>query len=217
MKYKVAALMVVILSICIALSAFAEDTYSFLDNMNLSELQALLQEVETRISAAKTADAENDPDNMGMWEVAYYVDEFKLPTDEKYIRNKETIEGTFSNSATTNSQLLVRFLIDKDDLAIMLYEYGRNQVKNAYSSDRQYYNVTMMDTDGTRHTLQGYIFAGGDRIFFSESDEKTILNALLQNGTVRFALTETKRSSDTYVFTIEDSSYFTNAYNSLMQ
>ena len=45
-------------------------------------------------------------------------------TQEGYIRTFCT--GTFSNSATTNSELGVQFIIDKSCMRIQLYEYNRN-------------------------------------------------------------------------------------------
>lgn len=190
---------------------------ALLDGMTLEELEALKLDIEGRISAKKAEAGANDPNNTGMWELRYYVDEFRMPTDTAYIVNTNWITGTFSNSATTNSLLNVKFLIDEEDLSIMLYEYGNNQVKNAYSSRTAYYDVTMLDNNGTKHYLEGYIFSNGDRIFFDETDEAIILEALKANGTVRFAIVETERASNSYVFAIEDTSYFSNAYELLFK
>ena len=41
------------------------------------------------------------------WKILFYVDEFKNPTNHKYIENEGFIKGTFSNSATDNSKLSV--------------------------------------------------------------------------------------------------------------
>lgn len=71
------------------------------------------------------------------WTEEYYVDEFNDPTDEKYIRG--TFEGTFSNSATSGSYLMVNFIVDKhltfedgyydgDLFRIRLLEYGTKKV-----------------------------------------------------------------------------------------
>ena len=217
MKKLFAVLLVIVVFGC--MSAFAEaDIGGQLGGMSLEELEALKVEIENRISTLRDENAANDPDNMGMWELRYYVDEFQLPTDDAYIVNTQLIEGTFSNSATTNSDLLVKLLIDEYDVAIMMYEYGSYQVNNPYSSDWAYYDVTMLDSEGERHYLTGYILAnGGDRIFFDEEDELTILNAFKANGTVMFSIVDSERSIDSYLFTIEDTSYFSNAYNKLFE
>ena len=52
-------------------------------------------------------------DAAGIWQFTYYVDEFRMPTDQGYIRNAEPIEGIFSNSATTDSKLDVVILLDE--------------------------------------------------------------------------------------------------------
>lgn len=208
---------VIILLVCaLVVTAFAEGTdYSYLDGMDMQQLEALQDEVEKRISALKAQQQTIDPNDMGMWGVYYYVDEFQLPTDEAYIRNKDWIVGTFSNSAASNRTLKVKFLIDKSDLAIMLYEYGNNQVKNSYSK-MKYYDVVVMAPNGTRYNLEGYYYSKGDRMYFNSTDEATLLGILKQNGTVRFSIKK-QDSLDSYVFTLEDSSYFTNAYNALVK
>lgn len=207
----------VILLICALLvTACAEGAdYSYLEGMDLAQLEALQTEVEKRISSLKAQQQTLDPNDMGMWVVSYYVDEFQLPTDEAYIRNAEWITGTFSNSAASNRALKVKFLIDKSDLAIMLYEYGNNQVKNSYSK-MKYYDVVVMAPNGTRYNLEGYYYSKGDRMYFNSTDEATLLGILKQNGTVRFSI-KMRDSMDSYVFTLEDSSYFTNAYNAMMK
>jgi hypothetical protein len=71
-----------------------------------------------------------------IWEKTYYVDDFKQPTDEWYIRTKKRMTGTFSNSATTNSDLEVSVLIDDESIAFMLYCYGWSQEKNFYKCNK---------------------------------------------------------------------------------
>jgi len=50
-------------------------------------------------------------DNLGIWEIGYFVDEFGEPTKERFITTKNPIYGTLSNSATQNSDLRVHFII----------------------------------------------------------------------------------------------------------
>jgi len=59
-----------------------------------------------------------------MWEVRSYVDDFGDPTSDKYVF--AIVEGSFSNSATTNSDLIVKVLIDESMIRFDLYEYARN-------------------------------------------------------------------------------------------
>ena len=71
-------------------------------------------------------------DSFGIWKISYYVDEFGDRTDQGYIKNLKEINGTFSNSATTDSYLQVDFLIEFDKVSIKLFEYSRDHpVKGA--------------------------------------------------------------------------------------
>lgn len=51
-------------------------------------------------------------ESFGAWTVKHYVDEFNDPTSQKYITTKSLISGTFSNTATTNSKLTAKILVD---------------------------------------------------------------------------------------------------------
>ena len=175
------------MSCAFVLTAAASD-YSFLDGMTLEEMIALQSELETRISDAKNAAGASDPTNTGIWEVRYYVDEFNNPTTEGYITTKDYVVGTFSNSATTNSELYVIWLIDKSDVAIKLVEYGRSVVKSSYSSTN--YNIVMLDPDGNRVYMTGTMWKGGDRIYIDSEYESTVIEALKRNGSVSFRIDE---------------------------
>ena len=83
------------------------------------------------------------------WKVSYFVDEFGDSTTDKYVTTEKYIWGKFSNSATDNSKLKVKFLITKTghskdvllgtkkvtvfdesfNIGINLYEYGSLKVK----------------------------------------------------------------------------------------
>tara|TARA_B100000900_G_scaffold393353_1_gene389744 strand:+ start:91 stop:270 length:180 start_codon:yes stop_codon:yes gene_type:complete len=52
--------------------------------------------------------------SFGDWEISNYVDRFGDETSYSYI--KYYTDGTFSNSATNNSDLFVRILIDDSTL-----------------------------------------------------------------------------------------------------
>ena len=138
------------------------------------------------------------------WILKYYVDEFDQPTSDWYITNSQLITGKFSNSATTNSKLTVRVLIDSGDICFMLYEYGRSQVKNSYSKNK-YYDIRMKDTDGAEHELEGGIVSGGDRIAFLEASRQKVLTALKKPGTVSFYIVESDRTTTNYLFSLETS------------
>lgn len=111
---------------------------------------------------------------------SYYVDEFNEPTTKGYITNKEWIKGSFSNSATQDSKLNVRFLISESSkIAIKLFEYaGNNPVKA--SSRGTKYRVLIQDNEGNRNSLKAVNYS--DRLVFDEDNSLIIHNALLKGG-----------------------------------
>ena len=52
--------------------------------------------------------------DLPMWEVKQYSDIYGDLINRYYITNKEPIYGTFSNSATTDSELKVNFIIQNN-------------------------------------------------------------------------------------------------------
>lgn len=152
--------------------------------------------------------------NTGMWEVAYYVDDFGEPTDEGYIRNTNWITGTFSNTATQNSRLNVRFLItNSSDISFKLYEYAGNNPVKAYSTER--YRVLIQDNDGERYTFTATNYS--DRIGFSAADSRTVHGIFMKSGTIKFSVTEIETPTTQYQFTIENADWYENAYLKLQE
>lgn len=189
--------------------------------MTRADLVALKTRVESAIQELDAQESVNS-DDLGIWELTYYVDKFQMPTDNAYIRNTYAITGAFSNTATNNSKLRVRFLIDKDDVTFMLYEYGDNQVKNGSSSYSEDYDVYVLDRFGTQHSFSGYIPTNGDRIVIDDDtyglykNPVDFLNILKQGGTVKFYIEESDRRTTKYSFTIDDATGFAAAYEQLM-
>lgn len=64
----------------------------------------------------------------GAWQLGTYVDEFGEDTSEKYLLLEG--EGTFSNSATTDSELTALLFADKEGFSFRLIEYGSHVVKS---------------------------------------------------------------------------------------
>lgn len=138
------------------------------------------------------------------WLVIDLVDEFKQTTGYKAIITSVT--GTFSNSATTNSELYAALRVDPDGtVLIMLNEYGSYPVTCSYDYDK--YNVIMLDTNKSKRTLKGTIYEDSTLMQFSSSDEKTIISALKKPGEVSFYIEEADRKTTNYLFTIETSNF----------
>ena len=150
----------------------------------------------------------------GIWQMTYYVDEFRMPTDEAYVRNAEPIEGIFSNSATTDSPAGLVILLDERGLCFMLYEYGSNLVKNSFSTDHGY-NITLRDAAGNKTHLTGTMPAGSDRVVFYDRGADTIIDALSTSATVMFYIEEANNPTTNYLFTIEDTKGFADVVSTM--
>lgn len=144
------------------------------------------------------------------WNLHNYVDEFRNPTDEEYIST--VVYGTFSNSATTDSDLKVRVLVDKDSIAFRLYEYSRIEVKCSYGRDN--YTITMMDSDNQKYNITGTMYSGGDRVCVDKEYKSLVLGALRKRGTVRFYIVSAEYSTTEYLFSVNTSN-FSSLYKTL--
>lgn len=150
----------------------------------------------------------------GYWEMEYYVDDFKQVTDEAYLIYSKNIVGTFSNSAVNDRKLVVDVVVDLEKVTFFLYEYGDNQVKG-YSGSSTTYAVTMRDSSGKDHSLSATLYKNGDRLFFTEISSEKIKDAFAAGGTVSFYIVNNRRKVETYLFSMSDTSGFTNAWNKL--
>ncbi|AEE16559.1 hypothetical protein [Treponema brennaborense] len=150
--------------------------------------------------------------NTGIWQVTHYVDNFGEPTKDGYIRNTNLISGTFSNTATQNSPLDVRFLINSSsDIDIMLFEYAGNNPVKAYSKET--YSVQIQDKDGKRNSLSATNYS--DRLSFGESASRIIHNALMKGGSLKFRIIEDDTPTTQYQFDIVNADWYENAYRIL--
>ena len=157
---------------------------------------------------------ESEPDK-SIWSEQYLTDVFGASTKEKYLYTD--LIGSFSNSATTNSDLRVRLTVEKDStIEIALYEYGCEIVKDQKHSmkvrqnDSIIYNNEYLDI---RRNGWGYLSY--------RENERHICHTspfLYDGGKIEFVLTE-KRDyrgvPSTYKFTIEDASIIKDALNIL--
>lgn len=143
-------------------------------------------------SSGNSGNSSND-----VWQINYYVDEFNNPTNDAYITNKKAFSGTFSNSATTNSKLDARILIDKNGISIKLYEYGTLEVK-AYSTET--YNIIFLEENGNKHNSIGIMYENGDRIKLTDNLLMTLINS---NKTIKVHIEEVPKYGgyrSTYLF-----------------
>lgn len=138
-----------------------------------------------------------------IWRYNYYVDsQFGFDTDDWYLTTIDYIDGTFSNSATTNDELYVELLYDcNDEISIFLYEYANisyGLVKNNSSGEIDYYEIAIRNEDGYIYSARGQMHPGGDRIYIIDIYHDAVLNLM--------------RTSDNLQFYIEDEIWTTTQY-----
>lgn len=186
------------------------------------EFQKLLSVIEKKIQAEiERKEAEErekvrlaNLNNTGIWTVTYYVDDFGEPTSSGYITNENRIRGTFSNTATQDSELDVRFLISNAyDISIKLFEYAGNNPVKAYSSES--YSVLVQDKDGNRKKLSAVNYS--DRLTFDKSASKQIHNMLMKGGNLKFKIIEIETPTTIYNFEIPKADWYENAYRKLKE
>jgi hypothetical protein len=132
-----------------------------------------------------------------IWYIWYYTDDFWEKTDESVITNKEYIKWTFSNTATENSSLNVKFLIDNENnISIKLFEYSRNNpVKSAsYNS----YTLNIKDKDWNKYKFSA--INNTDRLIIKKTElwPKDLYNILLKWWEVKFVITDDDFPSQYY-------------------
>ena len=161
----------------------------------------------------------------GIWKINYYVDMFGDSMDTGYIGSK-SIMGTFSNSATTNAKLKVRFRIDKERISIQLFEYGGNHpVKDGMEDGYEIYvkhNGEMLYIKNEKGEAIQLLHARhyGDYVTFKTPSAKILMEKLKEGGSFKFVLKPFNYSISLYrdyKFSIPDADGFLSVYNSLFQ
>jgi hypothetical protein len=186
------------------------------------EFESLLitinKEIENETKRLEEVEEENfrlaNLDNTGMWTNTFYVDDFGNPTKDGYIVNTSLITGTFSNSATTNSDLNVKFLIsNSNDISIILYEYAGNNPVKSYGSTE--YSVLVLDNKGQKLNLNATNYS--DRLALDASSSRKLNSSLLKGGDIQFSIKEKKNSINKYEFVIPQADFYENALKKLKE
>lgn len=149
--------------------------------------------------------------NVSSWALGEFVDEFKKPTGQKYI-STTIYNGTFSNSATTNSPLSACVQVTSETIAIILWEYGSQLVKGTFDTNE--YEIIVLDQNNQKHYLSGIMYQGNMRVYVLNSDESELLTLLKKAGKLSFYLENSKYTTSTYLFTI-DTTGFSGLYATL--
>lgn len=151
--------------------------------------------------------------SLGIWYTGFYVDEFGEETKKGYISTSSLISGTFSNSATEDSDLNVKFLISNaQDISIQLFEYaGNNPVKEGVEHG---YRIRVKQDTLPPVDLEASNYS--DRLRLDSQNSKKLNNILLKGGNLKFAIIErSDYSQSKYNFEIPDASGYGNALKQL--
>lgn len=153
------------------------------------------------------------------WLKRYYVDEFGSPTDIPYATLKNVkASGTFSNSATNNSRMYAKFIVDANRLNLELFEYESEFPVSGLISD--YAVIKIKDSAGTTSELRTrakFSDSNTKRLVISDAyDVKTVFCALLNSDSVQFRIEVRNTygsSASIYLFSV-DARGFGQAYAS---
>lgn len=153
--------------------------------------------------------------NLGIWKIEYYVDDFGDQTNHGYVSTE--VNGTFSNSATTDSRLRVRFVIDTSSIRINLYEYGGNHPIKGEGF--LYFKVKGADGDTQEIQTNNDDYGINRVVSYSYSDYDKILRSILyKGGEVRFkGISDRYGSPSEYNFTITNADHLEKALNRMVK
>lgn len=139
-----------------------------------------------------------DSEDMGIWTIRYFVDDFGDYTNDAYIITEKKGSGTFSNSATQKSDLRWQILVDDWGQAFFfLYEYGNSQVTGSSSYPTEY-TISVKLIDGTVKTFSAT--NSYDRLEIDYKDMLEFLDILLEGEPFKMTIKE-------------KSSYYSSSYN----
>jgi hypothetical protein len=118
--------------------------------------------------------------NYDKWQVVVTTDEFGDPTGESVSRI--FCKGVFSNSATSNSELIVKFVNWGDAMTLDLYEYGRTpgaslSYKSAFGM------INIKKDDGTVVKVKAFANKDGG-LYFSENNYTSLMEVINGDSTV---------------------------------
>ena len=151
-----------------------------------------------------------------VWSICNFKDEFGLETGKKYL--KATATGTFNNILGKDQPLKVEIQASKDDLFIVLWQYGNTQVDAFLERDQ--YKITVLDQNKEKHNFYASIYDGKPYLDFEHFKYSNIeaaedlLEILKTSGTVSFYIVETDDEDNSYSFSVKTDG-FAELYNQI--
>lgn len=133
------------------------------------------------------------------WEVITLKDKFGDPTSVKALQT--SVNGSFSNSATTASSLraVVRFAFDPDfEVSFILWEYDSIKA-TACCSEVNYYSIVVRQDNGDKKSFSGSATVHSSFIYVKDTDG--FIDALLEaDKSAKISIVDESTSS--YLFTV---------------
>lgn len=149
---------------------------------------------------------EKEREKCNKWYSGNYVDDFGDPTGEGFIGYSTT--GSFSNSATSNSNLNVKILVDDNSFGIELMEYSDNPVSYFYTEAL----IRVKSSYGNVTSFRGNINKQLARLYINDYSQMIRLFRY-STGDIKFVIKESKGFSE-YKFSVS-ADCFTKRYNTL--
>ncbi len=94
----------------------------------------------------------------GQWEKVFFTDEFGDETNQSF--EKQTVIGTFSNTATTNSECRYDIFKKENETEIRIYTYNDNHRESWSKGALGSSTIYIKSPSGTKDTLCGNFFDG---------------------------------------------------------
>ena len=142
------------------------------------------------------------------WTVNHFTDSYGEPTDKRFVGGY-SIEGHFSNSATSDSRCTGYFRVGEDgQITILIWEY--NEYKVSAIAQDEWYNVSLIKDgvfiDKTRSHLTGSSFNIG---IYSTSNGSadTFMDVFCEGGLVQIRLSGGKYTTSTYLLTFDTTGF----------
>ena len=159
----------------------------------------------------------NELNKFGNWRIGSYIDEFGDVTNEKYL--SQSVTGTFSNSATEDSNLRVEFFINGGNIWsttpwFRFYEYaGNNPLKGIFDKNSMY--CRFKNNSGEEYPLELFQYRGADSFSIesqknTDSKFKALRDAIVNEEFVKFVCYD-KDYTSKYLFRF-DFKYYDNNF-----
>lgn len=187
------------LALCLCMIACGETDSEKLD----------ITQGKTETTAETAVPIFTEPPKEIHWTEEFYVDDFGDPTSDSYIRG--IFNGTFSNSATSGSDLKVCFFMEKDlshasyDMfSIRLLEYGDYKA-SFIGCDEWDVNIKVKVDGIVSEDEADYLFSDSGEIAVSRGNKifKAVLDALEADKEISFVITVGGYGTSTYRFDID--------------